>query len=308
MSGVLDVLSGFVGLATVAVVGYLLARFEVVGPRASHSLSRIVFYAGVPMLMVTTLQEADLGGVFSVAALVTIGTAVTIAVAVGVFARLTGRTDGSGAVVAALCSSYVNAGNLGLPILVLVVGTAAPVVPAIMLQLLVMVPVSFSLLDRTTGRSGPGLKALLAPIVSPPVLGVLAGLLLALTGSTIPDPLAMPVGMLSDMTVPALLVAFGLSVRGGTEPEGRAPTTIVWSVVAVKTVVAPLLALGLGQMAGLGGDLLLGVVVVAALPTAQNVFVYAMRYQVHVDLARRAILYSSATCVPVVVLAAGVVR
>jgi predicted permease len=308
VSGVLDVLTGFVGLGLVVVVGYLLARFEVVGPGAAHTLTRIVFYAGVPMLMVTTLEEADLGSVFSAAAVVTIGTAATIAVAFGVLARLSGRTDGSGAVIGALSASYVNAGNLGLPILVLVAGTAAPVVPALMLQLLVMVPVSFALLDRTTGRSGPGIRAILSPVTSPPVLGVVAGLVLALTGARLPEPVAMPVGMLADMTVPALLIAFGLSIRGGTEPGDRAPTSIVWSAVVVKTVLAPALALGLGELFGLRGDLLLGVVAVAALPTAQNVFVYAMRYQVHVDLARRAVLYSSALCVPVIVLAAGVIR
>jgi predicted permease len=43
----------------------------------------------------------------------------------------------------------------------------------------------------------------------------------------------------------------------------------------------------------------------AALPTAQNVFVYAVRYKAAVPLARDAVASSTLLCIPVLVVIAG---
>lgn len=51
-------------------------------------------------------------------------------------------------------------------------------------------------------------------------------------------------------------------------------------VVALKNVAQPVLAYLIGALAlGLDGLTLLAVVITAALPTAQNVFTYAVRYE-----------------------------
>ena len=63
-----------------------------------------------------------------------------------------------------------------------------------------------------------------------------------------------------------------------------------------------------GLAAGLDGAQLLVPVVTAALPTAQNVFMYASRYGVGKDLARDAVLLTTAGFVPVVLLAAAILR
>ncbi|MGO1173980.1 MAG: AEC family transporter [Micrococcaceae bacterium] len=300
------VVVGFVGLAVIVAAGYVLARVGIVGAGGADTLSRVVFHVGVPMLMLRTVAEADVAHVLSTAAVVTIGTALLVAAIYVVLARTVLRSDADGTVVGALTASYVNAGNIGLPILVLAVGTAAPVVPAMMLQLLVLAPLTFALLDRITGRSGSGWSRVISPITSPPVLGVLGGLLLSFTGWELPELVAMPVGMLADMTVPMLLLAFGLSIHGGGSAPGREPARVVWTAVALRVLGGPLLAWLIGgPLVGLEGDVLLGVVVVASLPTAQNVFVYAMRYDAHVDLARRVILISSVLCVPVIIAATG---
>ena len=70
----------------------------------------------------------------------------------------------------------------------------------------------------------------------------------------------------------------------------------------------PALAVAVGMAAGLGGSQLLVPVVTAALPTAQNVFMYASRYGVAKDLARDAVLLTTAGFVPVVLLAAAILR
>ena len=62
----------------------------------------------------------------------------------------------------------------------------------------------------------------------------------------------------------------------------------------------------LGAAVGLTGEALLAAVVIAGLPTAQNVFTYAVRYDRGVVLARESVLVTTILSVPVVLVAAAV--
>jgi predicted permease len=59
---------------------------------------------------------------------------------------------------------------------------------------------------------------------------------------------------------------------------------------------------------GLTGTTLFGCVVLAALPTAQNVLNYAQRYERGVTLARDTVLITTIGAVPVLVAAAALLR
>ena len=77
-------------------------------------------------------------------------------------------------------------------------------------------------------------------------------------------------------------------------------------VVILKSLVQPALAWGIGAAIGLESEALLAAVIIAALPTAQNVFTYAVRYDRGVMLARESVLATTIVSVPVVLLAAAV--
>ncbi|WP_433787728.1 AEC family transporter [Actinomycetospora sp. CA-101289] len=70
-------------------------------------------------------------------------------------------------------------------------------------------------------------------------------------------------------------------------------------MVLLKNVVQPALALGLALLLGIDGDELVAVAVMAALPTAQNVFGYAVRFGTGTSLARDSALVSTVVSVPV---------
>jgi predicted permease len=70
-------------------------------------------------------------------------------------------------------------------------------------------------------------------------------------------------------------------------------------VLLLKNLVQPVLALALGLALGLEGHALLAVVVCAALPTAQNVFGYAVRFGQGVVLGRDAGLVTTLVSAPV---------
>jgi malonate transporter and related proteins len=102
--------------------------------------------------------------------------------------------------------------------------------------------------------------------------------------------------------VPAALVAYGMSLHGAPRPAAGDLAGQVWLSVVVKTLAMPAIAYALGRwVADLDGLALLAVTVTSALPTAQNVFVYAATYDRGTVLARDVILLSTVLSVPVLV-------
>lgn len=302
-------LAGFVALAVVVVLGYLLARYRVLGEGAAAVLARLAFYAATPALMFLTVARADVSDVFSAGAVVNGLTMLVLVVLYVVPARLLLHRRGAELTLGALSASYVNAGNLGIPILVFAVGDATAIAPVLLYQLLVMVPVSFTVLDAQTGRRATGrAEVLLTPLRNPLVLAVGAGLLVSVAGWRPAAPVLIPIELVGDMAVPVMLIAFGLSLHGAPLPgrgqEGRAA---LWYAVGLKVVVAPTVALVLGRLVfDLSGPALLGPVVAAALPSAQNVFVYAMRYGRAVPLVRDTILVTTVLSIVAIVGLVGV--
>jgi predicted permease len=119
------------------------------------------------------------------------------------------------------------------------------------------------------------------------------------TGLQPPDAVLAPVELIGNLAVPAMLLAFGLSLRGAPVPGAGDGGPSLVAVLLLKNLVQPALALALGLLLGLEGHALLAVVVCAALPTAQNVFGYAVRFGQGVTLGRDAGLATTLASVPV---------
>ncbi|MFH9010472.1 AEC family transporter [Streptomyces sp. NPDC017943] len=301
------VLSGFAVIAVVIGVGYLIGRRGYLGSGGREVLTKLAFHVASPALLFTTLAGADLSVVFSDRLLVT---ALSTAAVAGVFVAA-GAVRGWGVgrtTIGALCAGYVNSGNLGIPIAVYVLGDASLVAPVLLFQLVGVTPVALTVLDLASGgHRRPLWQRLLTPLRNPIAVGSLAGVAVSASGLPVPGPLLDPLTLIGNMSVPAVLLAFGISLRGSTLPLRGPERGPVLLAVALKAVVQPLTAWALAVgVFGLHGASLLDVVVTSALPAAQNLFTYASSYRVGEVLAREAILLSTVAAVPVLVVVAAV--
>ncbi len=303
----IGVLEGFATIAIVVSVGWLLAHLRVLGDDAQVSLSRLAFYVASPALLLTVMQRTPLDRVLSTNLVTSLVSFVVVTASYFAIVRLRWPTTSFGSrLIGSLSSAYVNAGNLGIPIALYVLGDVAWVAPTLLLQLLLITPVYMALLDSDARGERASLQRLLRRSLRNPItLGALAGLLLDVFDLRLPTLLSAPVDLLAAMAVPSMLVAFGISLRRGPRPVSGTSAKHVWTIVTLKTVVMPAVALGVGVALGLRGQGLFAVVVTAALPTAQNIFTYAVRYRREVGLARDAIFISTVVSVPVILTIAG---
>ena len=301
MSGVL---SGFVVIGAVIAVGYLLARGGTLGPHAPAVLSRVAFSVATPALLFTTLAAADLSAVFSPTLVATSGAAL-LSAALFILAGAVRRWGVGTTTIGALGASQVNAANLGIPIAVYVLGDASAVAPVLLFQLLLLVPVALTVLD-VTGADGTGSRwsRVWTPFRNPVLVASVAGLVVSGTGWSLPPLLLDPIEVIGGLAVPAVLLAYGMSLRGSPLP-GRGPDRgPVLLAVGLKLVVAPAAAWLLGEALGMDRGGLLVVVVLSALPAAQNLLVFAVTYRTGEDLAREAITLSTVLSVPVLFVVA----
>lgn len=430
-----EVLGGLGVFGVVIAVGWVLGRTGAVPVGSDRVLTRIAFWAATPALLATTLGRADLGAVASGRTAAVVCTELVAVAGAALLQRLVLRRPAADAVIGALACSYVNAANLGIPVALLVLGDTTPVAAVLLLQLLVITPVSFALLDWVTsgpgqggtgaapgapgsgqeaggGRRAPGAPGsggalggtqpgerrssrrarLTAPARNPLLVGVLSGVLVNVAGVDLEHlgggHVQAVLDLLGRTAVPLMMLALGLSLadsrasrRGGVvvppappgparepgpdaaglpgaapapapappapgqagdgggaaysgrrgrhgtssgelegrrtgpgRPDGygrpvRDPEELaLWCAVGWKLLVCPLLAVLVGSLLGLRGAELLVPVTTASLPTAQNVFMYASRYERGVSLARDAVLLTTAGFVPVVLLATALLR
>ena len=346
-----DVVAGLAVFGVVIAVGWLLVRTRAVPADADGVLTRVCFFAATPALLVTTLSRADLTSVLSRSTAVAVAAELAAIVSAWCLHRLVLHRPTAEATIGALASGYVNAANLGIPVAVLVLGDAATIAPILLLQLLVLTPVTFTVLDAVTRRGNPSrLATLTLPLRNPLLWGVVAGTAANLGGVNLTEwggghP-AQGLEMLGRVAVPLMMLALGMSLAGAPRPlrkpapEEPAPSSqglpvrliqsarqdqeshaaastshrgavrrsALWLAVGWKLAIMPGLAVAVGLAAGLRGTQLLVPVVTAALPTAQNVFMYASRYGAAKDLARDTVLLTTAGFVPVVLLAAAILR
>jgi malonate transporter and related proteins len=303
-------------MASIGVVGWLIGRHRLLGTGAERVLARTVFAVATPALLLVTIARADLHLLASRTALVTaLSTLVVAGLALAV-ARGLWRLGGGEATVVTLASSYVNAGNLGLPLAVYLLGDATAVVPTLLFQLLVLAPVAFTVLDsrRLPTADEPASGAAAVPaggrgvlgrtLRNPIIIGTLAGLTLAALPWDVPDVVLEPFRLVGAAAAPLALLTFGMSLAIPRERGDRAVGRELGLAVAMRSVVHPVLAALLGRAFGLDDAALLAVVAMAALPTAQNVLVYALQYGRGQAVARDAGLVTTLLAMPVMLVVA----
>jgi len=304
MTGVLE---GFSIIWVVIAVGYLVGRTGVLGEQGRNVLSRVTFFIASPALLFTTLAESDpvavLGPLLWVAA---ISAALTALVYYLATARWLKRSA-SERIIAAMSASTVNSANLGLPIALYVLGDASFAAPIILFQLALYQPINLAMLDATTSRHRTTPLALLvATAKNPMIIGSMLGLVVALTGFSLPSIVLEPIDLIAGASIPCMLMAFGISLVGSRPLEkksGRRADVLIGTTA--KLVIHPALAWALAYLAfGLRGEMLVASVIMAGLPTAQNIFVTASRYNHGVTVAKDTVLITTICAIPLMMLLA----
>lgn len=297
------VLQGFWLIAVVIAVGWLVAHTRLFGREGQQMLARLTFWVGSPALLFLVVADADASVLFSGFLLATLGGVVVTAVAYLAFARLVLQRSLTHSVMGGMAVSYVNSNNLGVPIAVYVLGDASWAAPILLLQLLVLQPVWLAALDATGQGRVSVRRLVISPITNPLTIGSVLGLLVSVTGVELPSLVREPIDLIAGLAIPCMLLAFGISLRLSPVPRGRNNLVELGTMVLLKLAVMPAATwLIADPVLGLSGGEVLGAVVMASLPTAQNVFILAVAYRRGETIARDSVFATTMLAMPAMLL------
>jgi hypothetical protein len=222
-----------------------------------------------------------------------------------VVARVFFRRPVAETTLGATSATYVNANNIGLPVAMYVLGNAQYVAPVLLLQLLVLAPLTLMVLDVATSGRVSVRGILTQPFRNPMIIASLAGVVIAVLGLRVPAPVMAPLEIIGGAAIPMVLMAFGMSLHGERPLQRGSGRKQVAAASVIKVAVMPVVAYLLGRFViGLAGADLFAVVTVSALPTAQNVYNFAARYQRGVVVARDTVLVTTVASLPALLVIA----
>lgn len=263
-----DILPVFI----IAGAGFLLARLSQVDVR---TMARVIFNVLSPALVFTlmvtaTLSLADFGRMALFCALVTVAAALASA-ATGRALRL----DRASLIGFVLAVAFSNSGNYGLPVVMFAFGREALTHASVYF-------VTSSILMYTAGvfLAASGRRTLRESLVGiarvPAVWGVLAAAVVMIGGLQVPEPLMRPVSLLTDASLPMMLLVLGMQLGQAGLPEHRAPLA---AAVLLSLLVTPAIAIALAS-ALLAGPAFQAGVLQASMPAAIVTTIIALEFDV----------------------------
>lgn len=304
-----SVLVGFSTIWLVIGTGWLMARLRLLDESAQKPMAYLSFFVGNPALMFSMMVRADVAQLFSRHLVASVLAMAVAAATYLVVDRMAFRRGAGDATIATWGASYTNAANVGIPMATFLLGDATWPIPILLVQTLVMQPIGLAILDERAARAAHGhvsvRKRLLMPFQNPMTVSVLIGTVFNIAGIRLPQFLMSPIDLMGQMNIPLMLVAFGVSLWTGGFPRGARHLPQMWSIVAVKLLFMPLVAYVAARFVfGFDAHTVYAVTLLAGLPSAQNTFVNATRYEQSVPLARDVVFSTTVLSIPSMLLIA----
>lgn len=282
--------------------GYLAGRMRWLDEGSVRGLVLFVFNFAIPILMFGSLAQlvipAGISWGFLAAFYAGSVTAYLLSMASG---RFLFRRDLASQTIFGMSGAFANLVLLGIPVVLTAFGpdAALPMFLIIGFDAMLVMPLTVVLIQGARGSRGSVGARLgnvgLALIRNPIIVGLLLGLAANLLGFGLPTGIDRMVEMMGAAAVPTALFAMGASLSGYPWRGDLAPAV---ALTGLKLLVHPLIAwLVADRLLGLEGVWLAVPVLLAAMPTAVNAYLFAARYEAAPRVAARTVLLTSALAV-----------
>lgn len=252
------------------------------------TLTRINFYAFVPALVFVKMLQADLSllTMGSIALFVLVHSGLMFLLALLLYRHPVFQPYRK---VLLLASILTNAGNYGIPFVLLAFGDRYMSVAAVVLLVQNLMTFTFGVLLMESGQ--PHRMHLLRAITRLPVMyALVAAVLLNTLSIPLPEPILTPLEFMANALVPVALLTLGTQLGRGI---GRPSLALLAPPVTLRLVFAPLLALAIIPLFGFAHDVQTVLVATAGLPIAVNVFILSAQYRTQEAFASQIVTVST---------------
>ena len=301
------VLIAFAVIGALIGVGYFSARFGLIPVHQGPTLNRIAFYVFSPALLFSVLATTSVENIFSPVIVVVVISSGATALAFILVSRIFFRRSLSDTTIGAPSSIYLNSNNIGLPISLFVIGDLTYFAPLLMVQIVYFLPVVLGILESAKGEKTSIKKVFLGAFLNPLILASIVGFLVSLNHVVLPEIVLQPLSTMGAAAVPLLLFAYGISLRGQKIFHVEGDRAVSVTATILKAVIMPVIALLVGMFVfHLPAHQLFAAVILACLPTAQNIYTYASVYKTEVYAVRDVVFTTTIVSLPLMFFVAAI--
>jgi predicted permease len=264
-------LNNLLPILLIAGAGFLVGKMMKIDPR---SLSRVVFYILSPCLVFTLLVDSQLSNgdmlrmlVFSTAQLILIG-ALTLLIG-----RIL-KTERRLLAAMLITTMTLNAGNYGLSLNLFAFGETAVSYASLFFIAMILFTYTGGVAIASLGSST--LKQTFVELLKVPMIyAVLLALIFKYLGWQLPLPLDRSVRLLSDATIPTMVLLLGLQLQHNQRTDHT--RELIWAS-GIRLLSSPIFAILTATLFGLQGIARKAGIVEASMPTAVVSTVLATEY------------------------------
>ncbi|WP_407270253.1 AEC family transporter [Radiobacillus sp. PE A8.2] len=285
---VLTVLIPIFGVFAIGYIGFKLLKFEI------KSISTMALYLMSPFLAFRTFYENEINiDYFYLGAslLLLCGLSIFICYVIGAIGKWNKQERSS----FILASSFMNNGNYGTPLVLLVFGEAGfhYAVILMVLQQLIMCTIGIYIAAYGGASNARGQKhsPLKEVLMMPIVYGALLGVVFNLANFNIGAQLMTAVSMVADAAIPTIMIVLGMqlaTIKLKKLEKGRLSLALLLRLVG-GPIIAYLITVPLPL-----DDMIRNIIILmAAMPTAANTTMYALQFDTKPDFVSSATLTST---------------
>jgi len=278
--------------------GYLVVWLGWFGQSGVDGLIRFTQNFAIPCLLFTAISQLDLGDNFNFPLLFSFYTGALAGFALGTFgARLIFGRTWEEAIAIGFCCLFSNSVLLGLPITERAYGAGALEAnfAIIALHSPFCYGVGITAMEITRARGDAGLavarKVLKAMFSNALILGIGLGVIVNLSGLSVPGPLQSGLDLIARAALPAALFGLG-GVLVQYKPEGD--LRVIAMVCLIALCVHPAITFTLGTVLSLPENAIRSAVVTGAMAPGINAYIFANMYGAARRVAASAVLIGTA--------------
>lgn len=290
-------------LYIIVLLGFISDRTGLFTEKTARKLINLLLYLIVPCMIVNSFVTMECTGETIKMFFISLGVAFAthfIAIALNTpFFRKKNYTDP----VYKYAAIYGNVGFMALPLAEAVLGKEGVFYCASGV-------IAFNIITFTHGAklmAGDEMKInLKSLIINPGVISVMIGLPLFLLKIPVPEMFSRPINMLGSLNTPVAMLIFG-TYLSHTDLKSMLFDKKIYLVAVLKLIMLPALCLGIYRLCGITGTLLVASLITASVPSANNTFMFATKYNKDSLVASKTVAlvsFISILTIPIVIAAA----
>lgn len=278
-------------------LGWFCRRKGLLAATATDALNRFVIYLALPALLYVAMARADIEALSEIGFVISYGAGTLFTMGLYIWLSRRHSLAGLARTINSMSSAYANAGFMGIPLILMVLGPDA-LAPAV-IGAVMTVGFQFGLTiiviewQRAEGKNllptlgKVGVSLLKNPILVAPILGMLS----AYVGALPPQALMGLLDLLAAAATPCALLTIGLFLA---QSQTQSTNPAVLQIVVLKLLVHPM-AVGVLVFFVFKLDPLWAwsAILAAATPVGTGPFMLASLYREDAAISARAIFLST---------------